>query len=66
MSKEHRDYILMKEIYHCTPSEIEEQDENMLNLHYNFLMEERQHEYIESKRAEQKAKQKQSSFPKKR
>lgn len=56
----------MKEIYHCTPSEIEEQDENMLNLHYNFLMEERQHEYIESKRAEQKAKQKQSSFPKKR
>lgn len=66
MSKEHRDYILMKEIYHCTPQEIEMQDENMLNLHYAFLMEERQHEIIEQKRAEQKAQQKKSSFPKKR
>ena len=66
MSKEHRDYILMKEIYHCTPSDIEMQDEHMLNLHYAFLMSERHHEMIEQKRAEQQAQQKRASFPKKR
>ncbi len=56
----------MKEIYHCTPSDIEMQDEHMLNLHYAFLMSERHHEMIEQKRAEQQAQQKRASFPKKR
>ena len=26
MTKEHRDYVLMKELYHCTPKELDEQD----------------------------------------
>lgn len=65
VSQEHRDYVLMKEVYHCSPKELERVPEWELNLHFAFLMSEREHEYIESKRAEQKAKQK-NSFPKKR
>ena len=65
MSSEHRDYILMKEVYHCSPKELEKVPERELNLHFAFLMSEREHEYIESKRAEQRNKQK-ASFPKKR
>ena len=56
VSKEHRDYILIKELYHCTQSELDEQDENILNLHYEMLMREREREHIENERAKQKAK----------
>lgn len=55
ITKEHRDYILMKEIYHCSPSELDKQDENILNLHYTMLMKEREREKIENERAKQKA-----------
>lgn len=50
----------MKEIYHCSPKELEDVPEWELNMHFAFLMEERQHDYIESKRAEQKSKVKNS------
>lgn len=56
ISQEHRDYVLMKEIYHCSPKELEDVPERQLNLHFAFLMSEREHEYIEMKRSEQKAK----------
>ena len=56
MTKEHRDYVLMKEIYHCTPSELDKQEERLLQLHFDMLQEERRHEYLEQKRAEQKSK----------
>lgn len=56
MSKYHRDYILIKELYHCSPYELDKVEERRLDLDYSFLMEERHHEYIEQKRAEQKAK----------
>nr|DAS81085.1 MAG TPA: hypothetical protein [Bacteriophage sp.] len=65
VSKEHRDYILIKELYHCTPKELEEVDEHILQLHYSMLMIERQEEYLENKRNEQRNSQK-NSFPKKR
>lgn len=58
VSKEHRDYILCKEVYHCSPSDLDDVDENILNLHFAFLNAERQHEYIEQQRANQKAKMK--------
>ena len=48
----------MKEVYHCSPVELERVPEWELNLHFAFLMAEREHEYIEHKRSEQKAKQK--------
>lgn len=46
----------MKEVYHCSPFELDEVEEWRLNLDYEFLMAERHHEMIEQKRAEQKAK----------
>lgn len=58
MTKEHRDYVLIKELYHCSPSELDKQDEFILDLHFKMLQKEREHEYIEQKRAEQKAKMK--------
>lgn len=58
ITKEHRDYILIKELYHCSPSELEQQEEAMLDLHYSMLMEERKQEHIERERAKQKAEQK--------
>lgn len=54
----------MKEIYHCTPSELDKEDERILNMHYEFIMKERQHEYIESQRAKQKAEAKNSPLKK--
>ena len=39
-------------------SELEKQDEWVLQMHFKMLQEERKHEYIEQKRAEQKAKMK--------
>lgn len=50
----------MKEVYHCSPKELERVPEHELNLHFAFLMAEREHEYIEHKRSEQRAKQKNS------
>jgi len=56
ISKEHRDYILIKELYHCTQSDLDKESESVLQLHYTMLMKERERELIEQKRAEQKAK----------
>ena len=56
MSKYHRDYILCKEVYHCSPIDLDDIEEWRLELDFDFLMAERHHEYIEHKRAEQKAK----------
>ena len=54
VSKEHRDYVLIKDLYHCSPTELDNQDENILNLHYDMMMQERQHEHIESERQKQR------------
>lgn len=65
VSKDHRDYILIKELYHCTPNQLDEVDEHTLHLHYMMLMLEREEEFLENKRNEQRAKQR-NSFPKQR
>lgn len=57
ITKEHRDYILIKELYHCSPSELDNQEESILDLHYSMLMEERKREHIQNERAKQKAQQ---------
>jgi len=54
-SKEYMEYILMKEIYHCTPTELDKQSEYRTNLDFQLLMLERKKEYIDSKRQSQKA-----------
>jgi hypothetical protein len=50
----------MKEVYHCSPKELEEIPVRELDMHFAFLMAERENDYIESKRAEQKSKVKNS------
>jgi hypothetical protein len=30
-------YVLSKKIYHCKPSDLEDEDWNMLQLHWNIL-----------------------------
>lgn len=54
VSKEHRDYILIKELYHCKPSDLDNEEESMLELHFAMIQEERKREHIQQKRAEQK------------
>ena len=55
MTKEHRDYILIKELYHCKPSDLDNEDENMLQLHFAMMQEERKWEHIQNEREKQKA-----------
>ena len=45
----------MKELYHCTPTELYKQDENILSLNYEMLMKEREREKIQAEREKQKA-----------
>lgn len=51
--KEHRDYILCKEVYHCCPADLDNIEESTLNLHFTFYNTEKEVEFINSKRAEQ-------------
>ena len=39
-SDEYRDYQLIKELYHCKPSDLENEDENTLSLHYQIMIKE--------------------------
>lgn len=56
MPQEYIDFILIKELYHCTPSELDEQDQNIVDLHLSFLGIQADESYKESKRAEQRSK----------
>jgi len=47
--------LLIKELYHCTPSELDEQDEYITNLHFKIMMLERKKQFIDNKRVEQKS-----------
>ena len=58
LTQEYRDYILKKEIYHCTQTELEKQDEYVLNLDFAILMEERKYQQKQAKRQEQAMKRK--------
>lgn len=53
---EYIDYLLIKELYHCTPSELEEQDEIILQMHAEFMRAELKQQMFDQKRAEQQAK----------
>lgn len=47
----------MKEIYHCTPLELDQQPEDILNLHREMWNISKKEEYLSMKRNEQKSKQ---------
>lgn len=42
-------------MYKCTPSELDEQDEYITDLHFQIMMLERKKEYLDMKRQEQKS-----------
>ena len=58
ITKEHRDFILIKELYHCSPWELDNVEENILDLHYEMLMKERERQHIEMEREKQRQNQK--------
>jgi len=59
MPSEWTDFILMRDIYHCTPSELDEQDDAMIEMHAGFTNVSSKHSHIQSKREQQRAKLKQ-------
>ena len=53
--QEYVDYILIKELYHCTPSELDGQDDFITSLHVEFIAIEAKESVLQQKRAEQRA-----------
>lgn len=47
------DYLLMTKLWHCTPTEYEQQPEEIIELHINIMNAENRRENKEDKRAEQ-------------
>lgn len=53
ITKEHRDYILCKKVYRCSPKDIDEVEESILQLHYDFYNSEKKEEYLVNQREKQ-------------
>ncbi len=51
--QEYTDFILMRNVYHCTPSELEQQDISIIDLHIGFLNTERKEAKLIKNRADQ-------------
>jgi len=43
----------MKNVYHCTPNEIDQISESTLQLHFEIYIEEQRKKFLEQKRAKQ-------------
>lgn len=56
LPEEYTDFLLMREVYHCTPSEFDEQDDATIEAHLHFVKIQSDQQRIEAKRAEQRAK----------
>lgn len=54
--QEYIDFLLMKDVYHCTPSELDEQDASKITLHINFLNMQQEESIKDQRRAEQRSK----------
>lgn len=54
--QEYADYILMTKLWHCTPSEFEQQTEEMIEKHIIIYNEENRKEWKDEKRREQRTK----------
>lgn len=52
------DFQLCTEVYHCLPSELDNENDADIHLHVLLLGVKADHDYLESKRAEQRAKHK--------
>ncbi len=46
--------MLIRDVYHCTPAELDKQDATKVEMHKSFLGIENEERHIEGKRAEQR------------
>lgn len=53
-SRKVRDFVLIKELYNCSPSAIEDVEEEILDAHYMMLIEERKYERDRQKEKDNK------------
>lgn len=53
--QEYVDYVLIKNLYHCTPEELDRQDDHITSLHIEFMTLEAKEEALQMKRSEQAA-----------
>lgn len=56
LPQEWADYLLIKELYHCTPEELDRQEYAITEMHIGFLGLQNRSQNIEGKRASQRAK----------
>jgi hypothetical protein len=52
--QEYIDYILMTELWHCTPADFFNQEESMIELHTKIYNSKNRYEWKKQKREEQK------------
>ncbi len=52
---EYIDFLMISELYHCTPEELDRQDSSIINQHLNFMRIRAEEQNKEAKRAEQRA-----------
>lgn len=52
------DFLLATEFYHCTPSELDAQDDRTIEIHTGFVGVRKEQQHLEGKRAQQRSKQK--------
>lgn len=46
----------MRDIYHCTPSELDAQDDRIIEMHLGFMAAQHDQQFIDQQRANQRAK----------
>lgn len=56
MPSEWTDFVLMRDIYHCTPSELDAQDDAVVEMHAGFTKVAADYEMIRARREKQRAK----------
>jgi hypothetical protein len=52
---EYIDFLMISELYHCTPEELDRQDSSTINQHLNFMRIRAEEQNKDAKRAEQRA-----------
>jgi len=53
---EYIDFLMISELYHCTPEELDRQDSSIISQHLAFMRIRGEEQRKEMKRAEQRAK----------
>ncbi len=52
---EYPDFILIRDVYHCTPAELDMQDAGVIEMHKRFIGIENDAKHLDGNRSEQRA-----------